>query len=114
MLALGIALFLAPTTFAPLWPWQLTALTARAIGVWLIALGMTTLQADWENDWLRNFAASVSSIALGVLELAALARFSGSVDWGKTNTWIYSLFVSSILAMGVYGLWSARRAGQRS
>jgi hypothetical protein len=108
MVVLGIALFLAPATFAPLWPWQLTPLTGRAVGAWLIGLGIATLHANWENDWQRGEALLVSSIAFGILEFITLARFPSAVNWGRINTWMYVLFLASILAIGTYGLWRIR------
>jgi hypothetical protein len=109
MLILGIGLFLAPTVFASMWPWQLTPLTGRAIGAWLVGLGIATLHANWENDWLRGFPASVSYTALGVLQLIALARFGDAVAWGSASTWVYLLFLVSVPAIGVYGLVRVRR-----
>ena len=50
LVPLGAALFIAPLLTAPLWPWALTPLTARAIGAWLIAIGAGMAQSVWEND----------------------------------------------------------------
>jgi hypothetical protein len=110
MLVLGIGLFLVPETFAPLWPWPLTPLTGRAVGAWLIGFGIATLHADWENDWKRAQAAALACIALGVLELVALLRFPGTLDWAGVDSWVYVLFLLSVLAVGVYGFWNASRA----
>ena len=110
MFVVGIGLFLVPETFAPIWPWQLTPLTARAVGAWLIGLGIAMLHADWENDWKRAQAAALACIALGVLQLVALLRFAGTLDWARANTWIYFTFLLSVLSIGIYGLWSANRA----
>lgn len=110
MLATGIGLFLAPAAFSSLWPWQLTPLTSRAVGAWLIGLGVAVLQAYWENDQNRVRVATVSYAAIGVLQLIALIRFTDTVDWGKANTWIYLLFLVSMLAIGVYSLWKVNLA----
>jgi hypothetical protein len=114
MLVLGIGLFLLPETFAPLWPWQLTPLTGRAVGAWLIGFGIATLHADWENDWTRAYAAALACITLGVLELVALLRFPGTLNWSRVNSWIYLLFMLSVLFVGIYGLWNAIRAKNTS
>lgn len=36
----GAGLFVAPTVVGTVWPWVLTPLTGRAVGAWLIALGV--------------------------------------------------------------------------
>src|SRR5436309_1916393 len=46
MLVFGVGLFSLPTVVAPLWPWALTPLTARAIGAWLIGIGFAALHAN--------------------------------------------------------------------
>src|SRR5438309_2427426 len=44
MLAFGVGLSAIPDIIAPSWPWTLTTLTARAIGAWLIGIGVSALQ----------------------------------------------------------------------
>src|SRR5207302_275967 len=53
MLAFGVGLFAIPDIIAPSWPWTLTTLTARAIGAWLIGIGVAALHANRENDVSR-------------------------------------------------------------
>ena len=43
MLILGVALFVAPLGAGVLWPWELTPLTGRAVGAWLIGLSAAKL-----------------------------------------------------------------------
>ena len=52
MLRLGVWLFVAPQA-AGWWPWALTPLTSRAVGAWLLGIGLTTAHAAWEGDWAR-------------------------------------------------------------
>jgi hypothetical protein len=108
-LALGTVLFVTPQVAARLWPWMLTPLTARAVSAWLLALALLLAFAVWENDWDRFRPTAVSCTVLGVLQLLALARYPGEVDWGGIQTWVYLLFVLSILAVGLYGWREARR-----
>jgi hypothetical protein len=110
MLAIGLGLFLAPAVFSSVWPWQLTPLTSQAVGAWLIGLGIATLQANWENDQNRVQVATISYAMIGVLQLIAIVRFTDTVDWGKANTWLYLLFLVSMLAIGVYSLWKVNWA----
>jgi hypothetical protein len=112
-LALGTVLFVMPQAAAQLWPWTLTPLTARAVSAWLLALTLLLAFAVWENDWDRFRPTAVSCTVLGVLQLLALARYPGEVDWGGIQTWVYLLFVLSILAVGLYGWREARRTSWR-
>jgi hypothetical protein len=89
----GLWLALAPAAAAPHWPWSLTPLTARAIGVWLLSLGIAALHAAQENDRVRIRPVTGGYAALAVLQVLALARFPGDFAWGTTAGWLYLLFL---------------------
>jgi hypothetical protein len=108
VLAFGAALFAAPDFAARWWPWKLTPLTARAISAWLLGLGIVVATATWERDWRRIRPATVSYMALGVLQVVALIRYPSFIDWGGTRAWVYVAFLVSILLAGAYGLLAAR------
>jgi hypothetical protein len=108
MLAVGAALFVAPLVAGVLWPWELTPLTGRAVGAWLIGLGVAAAHAAWERDWRRVLPASAMFAVFGVLELVVLFRFLGEVAWSGAQAWVYLLFLLSMLAVGLYGLYAAR------
>jgi hypothetical protein len=121
MVPLGIALFLLPKqTGESIWPWMLTPLTARAIGAWLVGVGVAAGHFAWEADWTRVRAGLLSYATFAALELVALLRFAAArsadyepvVDWGGARAWIYLLFLLGILAAGTYGWWAARRSMQ--
>ena len=112
LLLFGAALFLAPQTAAPLWPWMLTPLTGRAVGAWLLGLGIAAAQMGWENDWQRGRVAMAAYTLLGVLELLALARYAGALDWSEPRAWVYLLFLVSVLAVGGYGSRAAARVAR--
>jgi hypothetical protein len=63
---LGIALLIAPLSTAGVWPWSLTSLTARAIGAWLVGIGVGAGWVAWEADFERARVAFVA-FALAVL-----------------------------------------------
>ncbi len=102
MLVVGAALFLAPQSAAPLWPWKLTPLTAQALASWLITIGILAWVAIRREDYVSPDVAGIFYGAMGALQLVALARFAGDVDWNQPAAWLYSLFVASILFAGVY------------
>ena len=108
MLIAGIILFLSPATAFTFWPRALTPLTSRAIGAWLIGIGAITMHMTWENDHRRNRIAYISYATLGVFELVSLVRYVGEVNWSTVGSWIYLLFVISIISLGLYG-WRASK-----
>lgn len=111
MIPIGLGLLLAPQSFSPFWPWALTPLTARAIGAWLLSLGVAAAHSGWENDWRRVQVATLSYTVYGALQLFALARYSREVNWAQPVSWAYVVFLVSVLVTGLYG-WrqSIRRA----
>src|SRR5207245_544668 len=108
MLAFGVALLVAPTAVGSVWPWTLTALTGRAIGAWFVGIGFAAFHGWRENDFLRIRPLGGGYIAFSVLELIALARYAGQVNWGP-SAWVYLAFLLSILPVGLYG-WFGHRS----
>jgi hypothetical protein len=106
LFGVGVALFLTPQIAVLVWPWKLTALTARAIAAWLIALGVGAAQAVYENDFARLRVAMISYTFFGLLEFLALARYFSSLDWMAAQSWVYMAFLVSVLVVGVRG-WRA-------
>ncbi|MDQ3930481.1 MAG: hypothetical protein M3328_15225 [Chloroflexota bacterium] len=115
MLALGMALFVAPLTTAKLWPWALTPLTGRAVGAWLVGIGIAAAHMCRENDYQRAYAGLGGYATLGALQLLAVVRYAESVNWSGAAGWLYTGFVLSVLVSGVYGWFEARsRVGPRA
>ena len=113
MLVVGIALFVAPDVVAPAWPWSLTPLTAQAIGAWLVGFGLAAAHSVLENAWERTYITFAASIVFGILQLAVLVRFAGSVQWTSPAAWLYLLFFISITFTGLYGIYAGRRFYRR-
>lgn len=111
MLLLGIGFLFAPESFAPFWAWNLTPLTGRAIGAWLIGIGVAGAQSVFENDWLRLRPAMMSYMLWGFLQGFNLLRYpnAAGLDWDHLKTWAYCVFILSILLIGTFGTWQAQR-----
>jgi len=75
LIPLGVAFLFSPQLTTHLWPWALMPLTGRAVGTWLVGLGIAAAHAVSENDALRIRVASISYLVFGLLQLLALARF---------------------------------------
>lgn len=104
MLVTGLALFLAPATTAAAWPWALTPLTARAVGSWLIALGVGTGLALKEDDLDRLRVAAITYSLMAFLQLVAVARYPDQVQWSEPSAVIYIVMLVGVLATGARGL----------
>jgi hypothetical protein len=104
----GAGLFIAPGVAGTVWPWVLTPLNARAVGAWLIAVGIGAALAIREHDLIRLRAGVAAYAVFGALQLGALARFAEQVRWG-TAAWVYTLVAVSVLATGLYGWAAANR-----
>ncbi len=109
MLVTGIVLFISPSTASTFWPWALTPLTSRAIGAWLIGISVIALHMTWENDHQRNRIAYISYTLLGTLQAVSLVRYAGEVNWSGANSWIYLIFVISIIPIGLLGWKKSRK-----
>lgn len=99
----GAALVLVPSEVLEWWPWPLTVLTARAVGAWLVIVGLTAGQAAWENDWKRLRPLCVTYIVLGVLQLAAVARYPDEVEWSSPAAWLYVSVLVGLIGFGLAG-----------
>jgi hypothetical protein len=108
MLAAGAWLFVAPHSADALWPWDLTPLTARAIGAFVAGFGVSALHAAVADD-LRSFeVAALAYTALGGLELVALARYTSDLTGADVDSWLYAGFLASVLLAGTWGWRSVR------
>jgi hypothetical protein len=104
LLLAGAALYAFPATTAGWWPWPLTELTARMVGAWLAAIGLTLAAARQEGDWARVTPATIYLAAVATAQLATLARYPGTVEWDTLAAWLYVAFDVALLALAVYGI----------
>jgi hypothetical protein len=110
MLGVGAALFVFGTDAASIWPWELTPLTARAVGAFLCGFGVAAAFAIRENDLDRLRGSALAYAALGALELLAVAIHSEDLTGADLEQGLYIAFCASVLAVGAYGIWASRPA----
>jgi hypothetical protein len=113
--SVAIALIVDPVATGRWWPWALTPLTARALGAWIVGLGVVWLCAAYENDYPRIRLVLASYLWLGALELLALARYADDLHPGRRTTGLVIAILASmtIAAVGMLGVSRARpRPGQ--
>ncbi len=108
----GAALTLDPFAVMAVWGWDLTPLTARALGAWLVPLGIVGAQALWENDWDRVRAAMISFAVLGVLQLVVFGIFYEGLLPGNSQAIAWVAYWLLILVLGGYGAVESSRASR--
>src|SRR5918992_418419 len=107
--AIGGALFVDPVGISPIWPWALTPLTARAVGAWLVGIGMAAAHSAIENDFRRVRPAAVSYVLLGLLHGVVVMRYSEQIEWGP-RAWAYVGVIAVSVLVGLYAWTVAWRA----
>lgn len=100
-LAVGAWLLIDPGGADEWWPWSISALTGRAIGAWVLALGVAAAHAVLENDRVRVRPAAWADLAFAVLQGVALARHGDDLDWGRPASWIYVAVLVAMAGIGV-------------
>jgi hypothetical protein len=93
-LSLGLILFLAPAVMIPIWPWTLTALTARVLAAMFAIPGVLGLEITFNLHW---------SAARRLLEAQALSFFMiliailrSRTDFSSGNL-IYNAFIIAVV-----------------
>ena len=111
-------MFVGPPAVNHVWPWEMTPLVARIIGVWLTALAAAFAWAVWDGDAARArpivLQALPTAILVGIVPLA----HTGDLTSGAGH-WV--IFLALVAALGVAGangsrarVLSARSAGRAS
>jgi hypothetical protein len=100
----GLGLFLAPEATATWWPWQLTPLTSRAVGAWLISLAVAAGHSLIENGVARIRPLGATAAVFSVLEGVALIRYGGELDWSSLPAIGYVAVLASLLVLGIWAL----------
>ena len=106
LLGAGAALY---GTAADWWPWPLTDLTARMVGAWLAAIGVTLVAVLREGDWTRVRAAMVYLAAVAAAQLVTLVRYPDTVR----GAWVYVAVAAALLGLAAYGLMLRERPASR-
>lgn len=103
LVPLGAWLLVAPAAVAQVWPWALTPLTGRAIGAWLVSLGVIAVHGLLEGDVDRVRPVAIGSLAFAVLQAVALVRHGSDLTGGPATV-AYVLVVGSFVVTGLVPL----------
>jgi hypothetical protein len=104
LLVTGAGLLAFPRTTGGWWLWPVTELTARMVGAWLAAIGVTLVAVLLEGDWTRVRATMVYLAAVAAAHLATLARYPGTVQWEDIAAWAYVAFYAALFMLAVHGV----------
>ena len=107
----GVALLLAPGWASGGWPWPLTDLTARAVGAWLVGLGIAAGHARLLDDVASIQPLAITGVAFGGFQLLALLRHGDVLDWGGAAAYAYVLALAVIAGVSTWAL--VQRSGVR-
>lgn len=111
LLVLGAGLFVVPLDIGAAWPWQLTELTGRAIGAWLVAVAGLLAAMLWENDRARIRLGTYLLVTFPVLAGIAIARYATELDWARPGAPGLLTGLAAVLAAGLWGLRLSTRRG---
>jgi len=103
MLVMGIVLFVLPETAEQIWPWPLTPLTARMVGSFYLAFGVSLFAAAWENDYARIHVASFAYVAFVVFQAITIIRYQ-PVNWLEYPGQLMAGMLFALLVIGVAGV----------
>jgi uncharacterized membrane protein YgdD (TMEM256/DUF423 family) len=101
----GAALFVAPLDVGDLWPWELTALTGRAVAAWLVAVGLMLVAIGWEDHRTRVRPGMALLVTLAPLAVVGPLLFSDGVHWGSASMVAYLAVAAPLGGVRIYGWW---------
>jgi hypothetical protein len=111
LLLIGALLFIFPQTFIPLWPWQLSPLTARVGGGWLVMPAVFALLVAVDGRWSAA-RLPLESLAISfALLLLALPRAWDNFDSANPMRWVF--IGGAALFLLVIGLMFLRMEAKR-
>ena len=106
---IGLEFLLFPATTSLWWPWALTPLAAGAAGAWFLAYAVAAASLVVANDRSATFWPAVSFALIGVLQLFALARYSGDFNWSQPGAIPYLAFWVIVVIVGALTVMVTRR-----
>jgi len=98
----AMLVFIFPGLLIPIFPWQLTPLTARSLCAWLIAVGAIMLAMSRENDRTRTRLATPMLMLLLPVLLLQMLRYADEVNWSNPVVWLSLILFAIIGFCGLY------------
>ena len=114
LVGLAAVMLLSPESAAEFWPWTLSPLTSRALGAFVLGVGLVALLVARDEELILFRGTAAAYTALGAFQLLAVALHSSDLGDDGLATGIYIAFLTVIAISGLYGLSIAARASARS
>jgi hypothetical protein len=112
--ALGLALLIDPTTVNHSWPWMLTPLVGRLLGVWFASLAVAYAWALADGDWLRARPIFLQGPPTGALILLVPALRGGEFRSGVAHLGVFVALVAFLLGGGLLASIAGERGRSRA
>jgi hypothetical protein len=106
---LGVSLLVDPGTVNAVWPWTLTPLVGRILGVWFASLAVAYAWALADGDWLRGRPIFLQAIPTGLLTLLVPVWHGSELRSDGSHPVAFVALVAFLLGGGVL----ATIAGER-
>ena len=108
--AFGAALFVVPQVAIPLWPWELTPLTAQVTGAVLSLTGVVNAGLLWDARWSAfRVLFQAQCLSLTTIAVSLVAR-RDDLLWDRVLTPVFvSLVAVALLVYTGFALWCDRR-----
>jgi xanthine/uracil permease len=111
LLVYGVSLLFELSVVSSLWPFAITPLVSRILGVWLASLGIAHVVAAWDGDRLRSLPLLVSSPVTGVLvALVPLIHRDDVRPGAHTSVALYLALAAGLVVFGLLGALGRRDA----
>ena len=107
LLGLGVALLLAPGWADGAWPWALTPLTGRAVGAWLVGLGVAAAHARLLDDRPSLRPLAITGVLFGLLQAVAVLRYGDELDGGLRSL-AFGAVILVLASVSAWALWAPR------
>ena len=109
-LAVGVFMFFWPEAAASIWPWSLTALTARVIGGWFALFGVGGVMIALEKRWSAARITLQGTLLYVTLVIIGVWRAWSDFDLSNALTWAYvGMLAISIVGIGFLYVWMEKR-----
>jgi hypothetical protein len=97
----AVLAFFLPNVLIPVFPWKLTALTARSLSGWLAAVGTLMLSMRRENSRTRSRLATPMLMLVLPALLLQMGRYANEVNWSSPVLWVGLLLFALTSLCGV-------------
>lgn len=105
-LLVSLLLFVVPGPMTELWPWRLSALTARVVAAQFVVFSLFALAAFLDPRWESLRLVIRAELVAPVFFLIAMVASWQDFDIANPLTWVFAFNVAVVFVVGVPALYS--------